>query len=57
MKGRDLIRWIQENHAEDMVIRVRNTDGRLIDGENPEIRVAIVDGGAGQLRTDRYIML
>lgn len=57
MTGRDLIRWIQENHAEDMVVHVRNTDGRLIDGEKPEVRVAIVESTAGQLRTDRYIML
>ena len=44
MKGRDLIEWIRKNHAEDMVVHVRNTDGRVIDGETPEITVFCTDG-------------
>ena len=57
MKGRDLIEWIRKNHAEDMVVHIRNTAGRVIDGETPEITVSIVEGRDGQLRTDRYIMI
>lgn len=57
MTGRDLIRWIQENHAEDMVVHIRNTDGRVVDGEKPEVTVSIVEGRDGQLRSDRYIMI
>lgn len=57
MTGRELIEWIRENHAEDMVVHVRNTDGRVIDGDNPEVSVSIVEGRDGQLRSDRYIMI
>ena len=57
MKGRDLIEWIRKNHAEDMVVHIRNTDGRVVDGETPEITVSIVEGRDGQLRSDRYIMI
>lgn len=57
MKGRDLIEWIRKNHAEDMVVHVRNTEGRVVDGDNPEVTVSIVEGRDGQLRSDRYIMI
>ena len=57
MTGRELIRWIHENHAEDMVVHIRNTDGRVVDGEKPEVTVSIVEGRDGQLRSDRYIMI
>ena len=57
MKGRDLIEWIRKNHAEDMVVHIRNTAGRVVDCDNPEITVSIVEGQDGQLRSDRYIMI
>ena len=57
MTGRELIEWIRKNHAEDMVVHIRNTDGRVIDGDNPEVTVSIVEGLDGQLRSDRYIMI
>ena len=57
MTGRELIEWIRKNHAEDMVVHVRNTEGRVIDGDNPEITISIVEGRDGQLRSDRYIMI
>ena len=57
MTGRELIEWIRKNHAEDMVVHIRNTDGRVVDGDNPEITVSIVEGRGGQLRSDRYIMI
>lgn len=57
MTGRELIEWIRKNHAEDMVVHIRNTDGRVIDGDNPEVTVSIVERRDGQLRSDRYIMI
>lgn len=57
MKGRDLIEWIRKNHAEDMVVHIRNTESRVVEGDNPEITVSIVEGQDGQLRSDRYIMI
>ena len=57
MTGRELIQWIHENHAEDMVVRVRNTDGRVVAGDKPEVTVCIVEGRDGQLRSERYIMI
>ena len=57
MKGRDLIEWIRKNHAEDMVVHIRNTEGSVVDGDNPEITISIVEGRDGQLRSDRYIMI
>ena len=57
MKGRDLIEWIRKNHAEDMVVHIRNTEGMVVDGETPEITVSIVERRDGQLRSDRYIMI
>ena len=56
MTGRELIEWIRKNHAEDMVVHIRNTEGRVIDGDNPEVTVSIVEGRDGQMRSDRYIM-
>ena len=57
MTGRELIEWIRKNHAEDLVVHIRNTDGREVDGEDPEVTVSIVEGRDGQLRSDRYIMI
>lgn len=57
MTGRELIRWIQENHAEDMVVHVRNTGGEDIESADPDLRCSIVEEPGGQMRTDRYIMI
>lgn len=57
MTGRELIEWIRKNHAEDLVVHIRNTDGREVDGEDPEVTVSVVEGRDGQLRSDRYIMI
>lgn len=57
MTGRELIEWIRKNHAEDMVVHVRNTDVREVEGEDPEVTVSVVEGRDGQLRSDRYIMI
>lgn len=57
MTGRELIEWIRKNHAEDMVVHIRNTDGREVEGEDPEVTVSVVEGRDGQLRSDRYIMI
>ena len=57
MTGRELIEWIRKNHAEDMVVHIRNTEGRVVEGDNPEITISIVEGRDGQLRSDRYIMI
>ena len=57
MTGRELIEWIQKHHAEDMVVHVRNTGGRDVEEEDPEVTVSVVEGRDGQLRSDRYIMI
>lgn len=57
MTGRELIEWIRKNHAEDMVVHIRNTEGREVEGEDPEVTVSVVEGRDGQLRSDRYIMI
>ena len=57
MTGRELIEWIRKNHAEDMIVHIRNTDGREVEGEDPEVTVSVVEGRDGQLRSDRYIMI
>lgn len=57
MTGRELIEWIRNHHAEDLVVHIRNTDGREVDGEDPEVTVSVVEGRDGQLRSDRHIMI
>lgn len=57
MTGRELIEWIRKNHAEDLIVHIRNTDGREVEGEDPEVTVSVVEGRDGQLRSDRYIMI
>ena len=57
MTGRELIEWIRKNHAEDMVVHIRNTEGRVVDGETPEVTVSIVERRDGQLRSDSHIMI
>lgn len=57
MTGRELIRWIHENHAEDMVVHIRNTGGEDIESADPDLRCSIVEEPGGQMRTDRYIMI
>ena len=57
MTGRELIEWIRKNHAEDLIVHIRNTDCREVDGEDPEVTVSVVEGRDGQLQSDRYIMI
>ena len=57
MTGRELIKWIQDNHAEDLPIHIRNTGGADIPSKEPELKSSIVDGKNGQQEWAKYFMI
>lgn len=57
MTGRELIEWIRRNHAEDLVVHIRNTGGEDVEGAEPDVRCSVVCEDDGQERVDRYIMI
>ena len=58
MTGRDLIDWIQSNHAEDlpvMIRRSRNEPKEIITEKDLEIKVSIA--GGEQLEYKKYFLI
>ena len=59
MKGRDLIRWIQENNAEDLPVMVRHVGAKqkeTVTENDLEIKVSIAEGN-GQLEYKKYFLI
>lgn len=59
MTGRDLIRWIQENDAEDLPVHVRHVGAEEeVEVEAPEIRTSIVrEQSTDQLKYGKYFLI
>lgn len=57
MTGRELIKWIQDNHAEDLPIHIRNTGGADIPSKEPKLESSIVEGDNGQQEWAKYFMI
>lgn len=59
MTGRELIKWIQDNRAEDLPVHVRHvgaTDEEEV--EEPEIRTTIVrEQSSDQLKYGKYFLI
>ena len=55
--GRELIEWIQKNHAEDLIVHIRNTGGNEVESSEPDLKCSVVYEKDGQERLDRYIMI
>lgn len=57
MTGRELIKWIQDNHAEDLPVHIRNTGGADIPIKEPKLKSSIVEGKSGQTEWAKYFMI
>ena len=58
MTGRELIEWIQKNHAEDLQVHIRNTGQAEVIVDKPDVKCSIVyEKGTGQQAFDKYIMI
>ncbi len=57
MTGRELIEWIRKNHAEDLIVHIRNTGGNEVESSEPDLKCSVVYESDGQERLDRYIMI
>ena len=57
MTGRDLIKWIQDNNAEDLPVHIRNTGGADVPIKEPELKSSIVEDKNGQQEFAKYFML
>lgn len=59
MTGQDLIRWIQDNRAEELPVMIRRpgeTQKEIVTEEDLEIRVSIA-GGENQLEYKKYFLI
>lgn len=58
MTGADLIRWIQDNHAEDLPVMIRRAKDQpkeVIEEKNLAVKVSIA--GGDQLQYKKYFMI
>lgn len=58
MTGADLIKWITDNHAEDLQVMIRRAKDQpkeVIEEKDLEIKVSIA--GNGQLQYKKYFMI
>lgn len=58
MTGRDLIKWIIENNAEDLPVMIRRPGEKqkeMLTEKDPEIKVSIA--GGEQLEYRKYFMI
>lgn len=58
MTGRDLIKWIQNNQAEDLPVMIRRPGEKrkeIVDEEDLEIKVSIA--GGQQLEYKKYFLI
>lgn len=59
MTGQDVIRWIQENHAEDLPVMVRHVGAErkeIVTQEDLQVKVSIVEDG-NQLQYKKYFVI
>ena len=59
MTGRELIRWIQDNHAEDLPVMIRRPGEKqkeVVNEDDLDIRVSIA-GGDNQLEYKKYFLI
>ena len=60
MKGRDMIKWIQDNQAEDLPFLIRRPgqkDEETIKEEDMEIKMSVVEGSNGQGQYKKYFLI
>lgn len=57
MTCRELIEWIRKNHAEDLIVHIRNTGGNEVESSEPDLKCSVVYEKDGQERLDKYIMI
>ena len=60
MTGRDMIKWIQDNQAEDLPFLIRRPgqkDEETIKEEDLEIKVSVVEGRNGQGQYKKYFLI
>lgn len=60
MTGRDMIKWIQENQAEDLPFLIRRPgqkDEETIKEEDLEIKMSVVEGSNGQGQYKKYFII
>ena len=58
MTGADLIKWITDNHAEDLPVMIRRTKDKqkeVIEEKDLEIKVSIA--GGDKLQYKKYFMI
>ena len=60
MTGRDMIKWIQDNQAEDLQFLIRRPgqkDEETIKEEDLEIKMSVVEGNNGQGQYKKYFLI
>lgn len=60
MTGRDMIKWIQDNQAEDLPFLIRRPgqkDEETIKEEDLEIKMSVVEGSNGQGQYKKYFLI
>ena len=60
MTGRDMIKWIQDNKAEDLPFLIRRPgqkDEETLKEEDLEIKVSVVEGRNGQGQYKKYFLI
>ena len=60
MTGRDMIKWIQDNQAEDLQFLIRRPgqkDEETIKEEDLEIKMSVVEGSNGQGQYKKYFLI
>lgn len=58
MTGRDMIKWIQDNKAEDLPLRIRHIkpgEDEVMEATAPEVKVSIV--GTEQQEYQKYFLI
>ena len=60
MTGRDMIKWIQDNQAEDLPFLIRRPgqkESETIKEEDLEIKMSVVEGSNGQGQYKKYFLI
>ena len=60
MTGRDMIKWIQDNQAEDLPMLIRRpgqTDEETITEADLKVRMSVVEGNNGQGQFKKYFFI
>lgn len=58
MTGRDLIKWVQDNHAEDLPVMIRRAKGENKEFvEEKDLGITVSISGGQQMEYKKYIMI